>query len=747
VARAVRTVGRFPRPAVLAMMVAGLAAVSATAGGVLSSGPSSAAPPVAAPQVAAEESAPVWVWPEPGESDHALRLSTPQYQLALEPRTGILTVSSAAGSYALPLAALVGRLQLPPGTRFLPTTDGSNLDLYVVNRGGQLLERALLRPHRGFFTVTFSSQLGPDNFAVPAFFSNGRQGLPAAAVVHAFSPDPVSQSLIPSPTTYLGVHPPYHTAPFAPPPLDLQFKLSRGWAGVGLVQVPDATALSIDSQSQVTVNYPLRLLAGFPDTGAGGAVAPPRSGPGKPLAGSWLEFPSFVFTAAPDQYSGLYQYHLALSALGMAPTAAPPGRRPSWWSWPMVDTWGQQLLTGAARSSPRYTAAWVLSFASQWRQQFHVRHFTLVIDAQWQARLGDPTPSTRFGGFSGMKALIARLHSEGIRVMLWWKLWTDQLPDGKVVRYDPTQPGFTTLLSSQVDQMVGPGPSSLGADGLKLDWGFLVPPPTAEQLARPQLGMGAAVLLRYMRILSSAAWHADPASLIDASAVAPQFGGTEDTLRLYDAHRASTWSYRAAIVSAVDPNSAIDGDGWALLSSQAIPHIVASSVFGIPSIYYVGRWAKGTRFAPGLARDLGMVIQAAQSRGQGRAVPTGTGWEYVVAGRVSARTLANDRAIVVYRYSPSGRCLGATVVSAVEATLAIPGCSDLTAVTATATGDRPVRLGRTGLQAEPGVPYRITFAQEPNPKKEARPVQPPIRTAAGGHHKKGIFGGHGSRSG
>ncbi|OYV75062.1 MAG: hypothetical protein B7Z70_11235, partial [Acidithiobacillus ferrivorans] len=271
-----------------------------------------------------------------------------------------------------------------------------------------------------------------------------------------------------------------------------------------------------------------------------------------------------------------------------ATLAAPPGRRPSWWSWPMVDTWGQQLLTGAARNSPKYTAAWVLNFASQWRQQFHVRHFTLVIDAQWQARLGDPTPSSRFGGFSGMKALIARLHSEGIRVMLWWKLWTDQLPDGKVVRYDPTQPGFTTLLSSQVDQMVGPGPSSLGADGLKLDWGFLVPPPSAEQLARPQLGLGAAVLLRYMRILSSAAWRADPTSLIDASAVAPQFGGTEDTLRLYDAHRASTWSYRAEIVSAVDPNSAIDGDGWALLSSQAIPHIVASSVFGIPSIYYVG---------------------------------------------------------------------------------------------------------------------------------------------------------------
>ncbi|MGC8473672.1 MAG: hypothetical protein ACP5PW_04600, partial [Candidatus Dormibacteria bacterium] len=226
---------RSPRLGVLAMVVAGLAAVSATASGVLSSGPSAAAPPVAAPQVAAEESAPVWTWPEPGEADHALRLSTNQYQLALEPRTGILTVTSAEGSFGFPLAALVGRLQLPAGTRFLPTTDGANLDLYVVSANGQLLERVLLRPHRGFFTVTFASQLGPDSFAVPAFFSNGKQALPRSAVLDAFSPDPVSQSLSPFPTTYLGVHPPYHTAPFAPPPFDLEFKVGHGWAGVGLV--------------------------------------------------------------------------------------------------------------------------------------------------------------------------------------------------------------------------------------------------------------------------------------------------------------------------------------------------------------------------------------------------------------------------------------------------------------------------------------------------------------------------------
>ena len=709
-----------------------LAVVAATAGAAFTSGPAAPTRPAPAPPVAAEESAPTWTWPEPGEADRSLTLATRAYQLALDPATGFLSVTSGAGSYSLPLTALIGRLALPASVRFFPTTDGANLDLYVLTREGQLLERAMLRSHPGFFTVTFTSQLGADAFAAPAFFSDGRRALPPAAVHQAFSPDPVSLSLTPSPTTYLGVHPPYHTAPFAPPPYDLQFRLSHGWAGVGLVQVPDATALSIDPQGAVTVNYPLGQLASFPDQGPGGTVPAPRSVPVHPLAGRWLQFPSFVFTTASDQYSGLYRYHLALSALGMAPTAAPPGRRPTWWSWPMVDTWGQQLLTGAARTSPKYTAAWVLHFASEWRQQFHVRHFTLVIDAQWQARLGQPTPSNRFGGFSGMRALITRLHSEGIRVMLWWKLWVDQLRSGKVVRYDPTQPGFTGLLSSQVAQLVGPGPHSLGADGLKLDWGFLVPPPAAEQLARPQLGIGAALLLRYMRTLSAAAWRSDPSSLIDASAVAPQFGGTEDTLRLYDAHRASTWSYRAAIVSAVDPQAAIDGDGWALLSSQAVPHIVASAVFGIPSIYYVGRWARGTRFAPGLARDLGMVLRAAQQRGQGQAVPTATGWEYVVGGRVSARTLADDRAIMVYRYSGRGSCLGAIVVSAVEATVSVPGCSGQSAVAATESGGRTVLLRGAGLQAEPGVPYQIRFGKAPRPRKVERRGRPSIRNVRAG---------------
>ncbi len=661
-----------------------------------------------------------WRWPESDDPGAPLTLATATYRLAVSRRTALVSVASAAGSYSFPLTALVGREGLPARAHFLVTTDGPSLSLYVLTAADQLLEKTVLRSHPSFFTVAFTAQLGPDAFAAPAFFTDGVHALPPSAVHRAFSPDPVTLSLSPSPTTYLGVHPPYHTAPFAPPPFDLQFRVGRGWAGVGLVQVPDATALTITPRAAVTVNYALRRLATFRDTGAGGVVPAPAGVPGHPARGPWLGFPTFVFTSAPDPASGLSQYHLALSSMGEAPTAAPPGKRPSWWSWPMVDTWGQQLLSGASRTSPRFTSAWVLNFVSAWRQQFHVKHFTLVIDAQWQARLGQPVPSSRFGGWGGMRALIQELHAQGVKVMLWWKLWVDQAANGSLLRYDPTQAGFGSTLRSQVAALVGSGPQSLGADGLKLDWGFLVPPPSAERLAHPRLGMGAALLLRYMSQLSRAAWKANPAALIDASAVAPQFGGTEDTLRLYDAHRASTWSYRAAIVSAVDPSAAIDGDGWELISSQAVPHIVSSAVFGIPSIYYVGQWAGRTRIAPKLARALGLLISTAQGRGQGAAVQlAGGGWEYLVNNRVSAQTLAGDRALVVYHYSGTGSCTGATVVSALQTRVTVPNCTDAQAVSIGRQGTRPRALVGSkdpSFEAAPGVSYQIRFAPLRKPR-------------------------------
>ncbi|MHB1527586.1 MAG: hypothetical protein ACYCZN_15170 [Candidatus Dormibacteria bacterium] len=655
-----------------------------------------------------------WSWPTGEGNSDPLALRERAYTLELVRTTGMLTVQAPTGTFSLPLTALVGRAALPAGSYFVATTNGSELSLYTFDHQGVLLEQARLLAHPTFFTVDFSARLGGDPFAGATFFDSGHLGLPTRFLHQAFSPDPVSPSLSPTPTTYLGVHPPLPTAPFAPPPFDLEFRTGRGWTGFGLVQVPNATALSLTSAGGLSVNYPLSVLARIRDQGAGGRVTPPAGVPGQPGGGLWLGFPAFVVTLGGTAPQGLAAYHDALSQLGEAPVAAPPGQRPGWWSQPMVDTWGQQLVSGAGRNSPAFTANWVRNFVTSWRQQFGVAHFTLVIDAQWQAKLGHTTPSPRFGGVPGMRLLIQQLHAQGVRVLLWWPLWKDQAGPRQHLRVDPTSPGFPAQTARQMAVLLGTGPGDLGADGLKLDWGFLVPPPSQERLVRPQLGIGAALLLRYMTVLSKAAWKADPGAVVDGSAVAPQFGGTEDTLRLYDAHTASTWSYRAAIVSAVDPLSQIDGDGWALTGPQAVAHIVESAVFGVPAVYYSTHWSGGQPISRTLARALGALLAIGQQRGQGQAdLLPGGGWSYVVGRQVTARTLANAHALVIYHYY-RGRCLDATVISAVPTEVSVPNCADSTLTSIRSSHGRGPRLDRdrtsSSFTVAAGVTYELAFS-------------------------------------
>lgn len=689
--------------------VVALAVISSVNGSGPGSGPGTQIGSTATPTVGSGD----WQWVDGRSGQPTLALAADSYRLGFNRNQGQLTVWAGGGRFTVPLTSLIGRSQLPRGTRFLAAVDGSRLRLYVLDLAGRVYETAVLQARPTYFTVTFASQLGGDPLAAPTFFSNGSQGLPRSFLGHAFSPDPVSPELSPTPTTYLGVHHPFKTEPFAPPPFDLEFKVGSGWTGFGLVQVPDATSLTLSSNSGLVVNYPLQTLATFADRGAGGRVAAPTGGAGGDAGGRWLSFPTFVVTTAPTTAAGLNQYHVALTSLGEAPLAGGPGHWVGWWSWPMVDTWGQQMVSGAARTSPKYTAAWVMNFARTWRQRFQLRHATIVIDSQWQARLGHASPSARFGGWTGMRNLISHLHAEGDRVLLWWNLWVQQLPGHRRTVYDPTSPGFQAQLTSQMQRLLGTGPGDLGANGLKLDWGYLVPNPATAHLARPWLGMGAALLLRYMRELSTAAWRANRAALIDASAVAPQFGSTVDTLRLYDAHLASTWSYRAAIVSAVDPGAAIDGDGWRLEASQAVEHIVSSAVFGIPAIYYVTDWSGNAPIRPGLARAIGSLLAASEGRGRGSAVPVPGGWEYIVNNRISASTLADEHAVALFHYEAGGACGTATVVSVVRAQIPLPGCLGSRPVQLEAPGGHRLPLGRRHtFEARPGVRYLVRFAAD-----------------------------------
>jgi hypothetical protein len=605
------------------------------------------------------------------------------YQLVLSSADEELTVETTHGRVftRFPLVALAGRSKVPGVVGLLVKRTATGLIATATTTGGRMLSRATLMASPTFFTVSFEAALGPDTGQVPRFFDDGEKGLDWSKIRHRLSPDPRGSLLSTTPATRVGTG-----TSFSPPPFDLQLQTGQGWLGLGLVQVPDATDLYTSSDGSVEVNYPLGTLARFKDEGAGGLVG--RTG-GVPL----LKFPSFVVTFANGPWTGLTAYHSALQNLGYAPQAALPGYRPSWWSWPLVDTWGQQMVEGAARTSPLYTASWVRKYVAAWKARYGQSKITLVLDSQWQARIGEAQPSSRFGGVAGLRRLIAAFHDQGIHVLLWWPLWVlgskckgltgpaalgcatrpDQLIPNHRKLIDPTAASFGPTLRAEIRTLLGRGPGDVGADGLKIDWGQLTPDPNLVHLARPQLGVGAAALLRYLQMIYTDAQQVRRGTLIESSAVAPQYGGTLDMIRLYDAWGEATWQTRAQIVSAVDPGTLIDGDDWAVQSGQAVAHAVSSSVYGTPASYFLSRWYDGEAISPAEARVLGTIMHLSAFKGQGEAgvLPDGN-WGYWVHGWLRAQTLGEDSAVAVYSAPACGQAGQVTVVSAVDQWLTVP---------------------------------------------------------------------------
>ena len=591
------------------------------------------------------------------ESSARPMLMEQTYRLALDTTTGSVEVQTPLGVRvtSMPLTMWAGDASRPVGARLHMRQEGNTIDETVVANGGRdVLQRVVLTAHATWFGVRDSLGIVDTSATTPRFFFDGHHGLDVSAVHGGYTPAaPASTGWPALPTA--------GRRPLAPAPLQVQLHTSGGWLGIGLSEVPNATELRVDPSGAVDVDYPLHLLSSVTDTGSGG------------YNNGMLRFPEFIVTLSPDTGSGLAAYHAAVVAAGAAPANAPA--QAAWWHMPIVDTWGAQMAAHVERGSPGFTTDWVRQFVTQEQAQYGLTKFTLVIDSRWQDELGHAAPdAVRFGGFAGMRALIDDLHAMGLRVMLWWPMWSTGTVIGgaetpaAVAAVDPTSPGFTESMTANVTQMLGAGPGQLDADGLKLDWEYRIPP----QVADPALGIGDAALYHYFDVIHRAAHAVKPAALVEASAASPQFQTVTDSVRLYDAWSEAAWDQRAAIVAAADPGVLIDGDGWEAQPADAIPHVLSSTVYGVPALYFGSIWGDGAPVPEATQKLLGAVAALAADKGSGHVVALpGGGWEFVSNGRTVAQTLNGDNGAVVWSRGPKGALLG-HVVSSYTGQVTIP---------------------------------------------------------------------------
>jgi hypothetical protein len=534
---------------------------------------------------------------------------------------------------------------------------------------------SLVEVHALASGVLLRASIGPTAQGVPSapavdFLSDGSRGLALSGELEGWTPQ--SGTEVSPKDEYMRLPFVSGTATtiggrtwdaFGPPPLDLALHFAAGWLGIGLVQVPNANVMSLTAGGGVRINYPLATLAGIRDSGGGGIHA------------RLVRFPELALTFGSDPYRVLAGYGRLLTRLGVSSSGLTS--RPAWWRRPLVDTFGQQDLDGVTNGADPsgYTAAYVLRLARRYRQRFGVRHATLVVDATWQKdpgpvrQVGDPEPGPLFGGYAGMRRLIDSLHRSGFKVLLWWQSWlalpgsyADQMgvvhggcrssscpPGSAYGTIDPTSPAFPAYVRAVTRRLLGSGRGDLDADGLKMDFTFLVPPVGSFQWSDPSLGIGLAASHRYFATFRQDAHRVKPGALLTAAIAAPQFADAVAEIRLDDSKTVGgsssevKWQSRARVATAVQPGTPVDSDGWVTDARAALEHFFTGAVYGVPELDYVSSWANGPLPAAE-ARLIGRIQALAAKRPTGSPVYAAPGhWLSLRSGAVLAETLRSAR--------------------------------------------------------------------------------------------------------
>jgi hypothetical protein len=339
--------------------------------------------------------------------------------------------------------------------------------------------------------------------------------------------------------------------------------------------------------------------------------------------GSWTS-PTIVVSPCETGMDVLERYRDDLVSHGFAP-ARPGPAAPSWWSEPLFCGWGAQCARVAhalhgdadpsSESAPETSEEEVVTVKTAHtlaREDVYdaflerladhgIDPGTIVIDDRWQRSYG--TGEVDLEHWPDLRGWIAARHSEGRRVLLWWKAWDAAgIPveecvrnaAGDAVTVDAGSAAYRRRLAGIIEGLLSP--DGLDADGLKID--FTQRGPSGESLVGTPGIWGMAALHVLLSTISAAAARAKPEALLIAHAVHPSFGDICGMVRLNDVSKRDVrrrrvpvvdqLAARHAIASRVLPDHLIDTDQWPMPSrSEWLSYVAAQPAYGVPALYYV----------------------------------------------------------------------------------------------------------------------------------------------------------------
>ncbi len=286
------------------------------------------------------------------------------------------------------------------------------------------------------------------------------------------------------------------------------------------------------------------------------------------------------------------------------------GDIPRWWLGPIVCGWNEQEV----QCKTAYKGKDQKSMANQevytkiadMIRDYRIPATMLIIDDKWQKGYGNSVPDPE--KWPDMRGFTDEMHSRGLRVLLWFRMWGGEgLPEDEVMYgggmlynnrrveldyppySDPTNPKYVAHLKELIHYLLSPDEGCLNADGFKLDYTLVQPYGETAKSFGGQYGAESTKML--YNIIYNAAKEAKPDALINGSPCHPYFDEVCDMARLHDygwAFRNETESMRerAELFRTVMDGVLIDTDS-ANSSNRldAMRYYRNQPKLGVPDIY------------------------------------------------------------------------------------------------------------------------------------------------------------------
>lgn len=346
------------------------------------------------------------------------------------------------------------------------------------------------------------------------------------------------------------------------------------------------------------------------------------------VTGSFVT-PTVVLRLATDPWRGLAGYRADLVQRGFAP-GRPSAAAADWWTEPIFCGWGAQCAAAAIPGQPGSYPYYLRELGpaavpeelpvavdlarqdryDEWLDRLAAHGVvpgTVVIDDRWQRAYGTGEPDPQ--RWPDLRAWIAKRHTAGQRVLLWWKAWDPTGlpasecvadPAGAPIAVDPASPAYQKRLAETVTRLLGP--DGLDADGFKID--FTQRAPAGRALRRPGATAdppwGIAALHQLLATLYQAAKAAKPDALVVTHTPHPSFGDVCDMIRLNDilerdpsgavVPAVDQLAFRHAVVATALPHHLVDTDQWPMANlTEWRSYVMTQGHLGVPALYYAER--------------------------------------------------------------------------------------------------------------------------------------------------------------